>query len=254
MVHSILCNFREISERKTLIRLYSQIVIILLATVIANAQTTSKDKIYKTYDQLVSLDNTSLFNGTEFTDLFLNTNGTFRYLGGFDYAKGSVVYKDQYFTDVLLKYDVFEDDLLTKSNDNLSIFEVKLIPEFVSEFKLHDRRFVRMTVFGKSEFFELAYEGNSIDLYVKHKMKKREKALKSGVQYSFKPINYYIFKYKENYIKVESINELRRALPEVKDDIKDFRHTYKTLYKQDRDGFMTKLAAYLNKLPEMDNL
>lgn len=234
--------------------MYPHLFIILFASFVANAQSTVQDSIYKTYDKLVSLDNTSLFNGTEFTDPFLNTNGTFRYLGGFDYVKGSVVYKDQYFVDVLLKYDVYEDNLLTKSNDNLSIFEVKLIPEFVSEFTLHKRHFVRMTVFQKSEFFELAYEGNSIDLFIKHKLKKREKALKSGVQHSFKPINYYVFKHNESFIEVASINELRRALPKVKNQIKDFRQTYKTLYKQDRDGFMTKLAAYLDKLPEMGTL
>jgi len=226
--------------------------LILLATIFAKAQTTSQDIIYKTYDQMVGLDNTDLFNGTEFTDLFLNTNGTFRYLDGFDYAKGSIVYMDQYYVDVLLKYDAFEDNLLTKSNDNLSIFDVKLIPEFVSEFTLHHRHFVRMTDFGNNEFFELAFEGNTIDLYIKHKKKKREKALKSGVQYSFKPINFYLFKYEGEYIKIESINDLRRELPDVKDQIKDFHHTYKTLYKEDRDGFMTKLAGYLDKLPEMD--
>lgn len=230
------------------------IYFIFLASFVVNAQTASQDKIYKTYDQLVSLDNTSLYNGTEFTDPFLNTNGTFRYLEGFDYVKGSVVYKNQYFVDVLLKYDVFEDNLLTKSNDNLSIFEVKLIPEFVSEFTLHQRHFLRKTIFEKSGFFEVAYQGNAINLYIKHRLKKREKALKTGVQHNFKPINYYVFRYKESYYKVESISDLRRALPEVKDQINSFRKSQKTLYKKDRDSFMIKLSNYIDKLPELDTL
>ena len=242
----------EILHENVLIRSYPQIAIILLATVFAQAQTTSSDNIYRTYDQIVGLDNTSLFNGTEFTDLFLNTDGTYRYLDGFDYTKGSVVYNDQYYVDVLLKYDLLEDNLLTKSNDNLSIFNVKLIPEFVSEFTLYNRHFVRLTDFENNGFFELAFEGNTIDLYIKHTKKKRDKALKSGVQYSFKPINFYLFKYEGKYIKVESINELNRAFPDVKAQIKDFHRNYKTLYKQDRDSFMTKIADYLNKLPEMN--
>lgn len=235
-------------------RVYLFLFLILFISFFATAQTASQDNIYKTYDQLVGLENTSLYNGTEFTDSYLNTNGTFRYLERFDYVKGSVVYKGEYFVDVLLKYDVFEDNLLTKSNDNLSIFEVKLIPEFVSSFKLHGRHFMRKTIFEKSEFFEVAYQGNAINLYIKHRLKKREKALNTGVQHNFKPINYYVFRYKESYYKVESISDLRRALPEVKDQINSFRKSQKTLYKKDRDSFMIKLSNYIDKLPELDTL
>ena len=46
------------------------------------SQANLPDKIYETYDKIVGLDNTGLYNGTEFTDLFLNTDGTFRYYQG----------------------------------------------------------------------------------------------------------------------------------------------------------------------------
>ncbi len=217
-------------------------------TVLAQAQPTSKDKIYSTYDLMVGLDNTGLYNGTEFTDRFLNTDGSYRYLGGFDYSKGSVVYRNQYFPNVLLKYDLLEDNLLTKSNDNLSIFEVKLIPEFISEFTLHNRHFVRLNDFGKNEFFELAFDGNNIALIVKHSKKKRSRVYKSQVQYSFKPTTSYWLKSEGRLLQIGSKRDLYREFPEVKTQIKDFYRRFRMLYKQDRDGFMKNLFTFLDPL------
>lgn len=231
-----------------MIKLYSSLVIILFSTGFTQAQATYKVEIYTTFDQIIGLDNTGLFNGTEFTDPFLSTDGSYRYLGGFDYTKGSVVYNDQYYTDVLLKYDLLEDNLLTKSNDNLSIFEVKLISEFVSEFKLHKRHFVRLNISGKNEFFELGFNGNTIDLFIKHQKKKRSRVVKSQVQYSFKPVTLYLLKCKENYSQITSKRDLYQEFPELKTQIKDFYHRFKLLYKQDRDAFMKNLVAYLDPL------
>ena len=215
-------------------------------------QTSSEDKIQTAYDKIVGLDNTGLYNGTEFTDLFVNTNGTYRYLDGFDYTKGFVLYNGEYYVDVLLKYDVFKDNLLTRSDDKLGAFNVKLIPEFVSKFSIHNLHFVRLTHNDANGFFELAFQGNHLDLYIKHKKKKHDKPLKTGVQYSFKPINFYLFKYQENYAKIESIGDLRRAFPTFKTQINDFHRIYKSLYDKERDGFMTKLAEYLDSLPKIN--
>ncbi len=202
--------------------------------------------IYNTYDNLVSLENTDLFNGTEFTDLFLNTDGTYRYLKEFDYSKGSVVYMGQYHVDVLLKYDLLEDNLLTRSNDNLSIFNTRLISDFVSEFNLHNLHFVKLDVFGKSEFFEMAHQGKTISLFIKHQKKQRSKALSSGIQYSFKSENYYLVNHNETYTQVSSKRDFRREFPSLKTEIDEFFKRFQALYKQDKDEFIRKLIAYLD--------
>ncbi|QAA81009.1 hypothetical protein EI546_04365 [Aequorivita sp. H23M31] len=231
-----------------MIKPYFHFILLFSATILAQEPTTSNEKIYRVFDQLVGLDNNGLFNGPEFIDLYLNTDGTFRYLEGFDYTQGSVIYRGQYYVDVWLKYDLLEDQLLTKSKDNLGIFNVKLIHEFVSEFTLKDRHFVKLKDFGQKNFFELGYQGQELDLYINHKKNKKKRVLKSGVQYSFKPLNYYLFKYQETYARVETISNVRREFPEYKKEINDFYHNSKTLYIQDRDSFMKKLAPYLDNL------
>ncbi|MDN3723669.1 hypothetical protein QRD02_04695 [Aequorivita sp. SDUM287046] len=216
------------------------------------SQNKSHDKIYKTYDKIVGLENTGLFNGTEFTDLFLNTDGSYRYFNGFDYVMGSVTYQGQYYVDVLLKYDLLEDNLLTVSDDNLSIFNVKLIPEFVESFSVHNHNFVRLSTinlgFSGNGFYEIAYLGNTYKLYIKRTKKIKDNALKSGVQYSFSPNDSYILNKDGSHSVIKSERDLRKLLPENEDEINSFYKTYKVLYKSDPDAFMIKLVKFLDGL------
>jgi hypothetical protein len=224
---------------------------------LAFTQTNSQNKIYETYDNIVGLDNTGLFNGTEFTDLFLNTDGTYRYFNGYDYAKGAVTYNGQYYVDVFLKYDLLEDNLLTRSDDNLSIFNVKLIPEFVESFSIFNYNFVRITdtnlEIPGNGYFEAAYIGKKLNLFIKHTKKKKDKPLKNGVQYKFSDNNFYVLKIDRDYTVINSERELRKLLPEKEEEIHSFYKSYKALYKSDPESFMTKLVKYLDGLETEKN-
>src|SRR5690606_11974346 len=142
------------------------------------------------------------------------------------YVRGSVTYNGEYYVNVLLKYDLLEDNLLTRSDDNLSVFNVKLIPEFVESFSIHNRNFVRLsdTNLGLSgnNFFEASYVGNELHLYIKHVKKKKDKALNSGIQYKFSEDNFYLLKKNGTYTVIRSAKDLRKALPERDDEIRDF--------------------------------
>lgn len=214
------------------------------------AQTNSQNNIYETYDKIVGLDNTDLYNGTEFTDPFLNTDGSFRYFNGFDYTKGSVEYAGQYYANVSLKYDVFEDNLLVRSDDNLSIFNVKLIPEFINEFTIYNKHFVRLTEtnlnLSGNGFFEKFYLGNDLSLYIKHTKRKKDRPLKSGIQYRFTDANFYVLESGGTYYLVGSSKHIEKILPEKEEQIRNFHKSYKTLYKSNPDVYMEKLVKYLD--------
>lgn len=230
----------------------SQILLLcVLLNLTAFSQTNLPDKIYETYDNIVGLDNTGLYNGTEFTDIYLNTDGTYRYYNGYDYSSGSVTYNDQYYVNVLLKYDLLEDHLLTRSDDNLSIFNIKLIPGFIDSFSIYDHHFVRLhdtnLDIGGNGFFEAAYVGNQLELYIKHTKEKKDKALRTGVQYRFSEDNFYIIKLNGKYAVVSSSKSFRKLLPEKAVEIREFYKSYKTLYKSNLDVFMTNLVKYLDR-------
>ncbi|WP_313113667.1 hypothetical protein [Aequorivita sediminis] len=226
--------------------------ILLFTTQFIRAQTVAERKIYEAYDNIVGVENTGLFNGTEFTDLFLNTDGTYRYFKGYDYVRGTINYNGEFYSNVLLKYDLFEDNLITHSEGKLSVFNVKLIPNFITSFSIYDRNFVKIAALNLplagNGFFEEAYLGNQFKLYIKHSKRKKDKPLKSGVQYQFSINNYYLLRVDGNYAVINSIKDLRRALPEREDDIRKFYKSYKKLYKANPDSFMIKLITHLEGL------
>lgn len=216
------------------------------------AQNNIKDSVFETYDALVGRDNTGLYNGTEFTDLFLNTDGSYRYFNGFDYSKGTVTYNGQYYVNVSLKYDLLEDNLLSRSDDNLSIFNIKLIPEFVESFSIYNRNFVRLADtnlgFSGNGFFEAAYLGNNLELYIKHAKRKKDRVKSGAVQYKFTDDNFYLLKDEGKYTVVRSVKDIRKSLPHKEEQTRQFYKTYRSLYKSNREMFMTNLIKYLDGL------
>ncbi len=200
------------------------------------------------------MDNTGLYNGTEFNDPFLNTDGTYRYFNGFDYTKGFLEYNGQQYANVSLKYDLLEDNLLTRSNDNLSIFNVKLIPEFVNSFSIYNHNFVRLdntnlNIAGNG-FFEVGHLGNEISLYIKRAKRKKDKPLKTGVQYKFSENTSYVLKHNGVYNVVGKAKDVWEIIPEKEAQIREFSKTYKTISKSNPDSFMIKLIQYLDGLSQ----
>jgi hypothetical protein len=224
--------------------------LLFFLTFFSNAQNQLDDRVYKTYDAFVGLDNTGLYNGTEFTDLFLNTDGSYRYFNAFNYTKGSVTYNGQYYVNVLLKYDLLEDNLLTRSDDNLSIFNVKLIPDFVNSFSIYNRNFVRLTDtnlnLSGNGYFEVAVLGNELQLYIKHTKKKKDRALNSGIQYRFSEADFYLLKSDGKYSIVSSPKDMRKILPQKEEEIRAFYKSYKKLYKSNPNVFMANLVKYID--------
>mgnify|MGYP003643800080 CR=1 FL=1 len=231
---------------------FSLFILLFFLAHLTYAQHNLDDRVYKTYDAIVGQNNTGLYNGTEFIDLYLNTDGSYRYFKGFDYTKGSVTYKGQYYVGVLLKYDLLEDKLLTQSDDNLSVFNVNLIPQFVDSFTIYNHNFVRLAEtnlqFSGNAFFEVAYIGKGLELYIKHSKRKKDKPLKSGIQYKFSESNFYVLKSEGKYSIVNSVKDLRKILPQHEDQIKEYYKTYKTRYKSNPSVFMTNLIKYLDAM------
>ncbi len=235
---------------------YLSSFLLLFTGYCATAQQDADSKFYEIFDNIVGIENTGLFNGTEFVDPYLKTDGTFRYFDQFNFTKGNITYSGQFYPNVLLKYDVLEDQVITRSDDNLSIFQVKLIPEKISNFSVYGHNFVRLSLNETEEgngFFEIGFNGEVYSLYVKHIKKMREKALNSGIEYSFKNDNFYLLKYENGYKKIGTIKDLRNALPKKNEQIRDFYKTYKTLYKANRDEFMIKIVKYLDGLDKITN-
>ncbi|PKV49621.1 hypothetical protein ATE84_1655 [Aquimarina sp. MAR_2010_214] len=214
------------------------------------SQSYNSKNIYNAYDELVSIENTGLYNGVEFKDPYLNTDGSYRYFGHFNFTKGTIIYNNQFYANVLLKYDVLHDNVITKSNNTFSYFNIKLISENISAFSIYGHNFIKLTdtKLNRTDhiFFEILYIGNTIHLYTKHIKKKNRAIVNKRFQYRFKKDNLYLLFYNDAYYPIDSIKDLNKIFPKNKKQINNFYKSYKSIYKSNRKRFMIEFVKYLN--------
>jgi hypothetical protein len=208
--------------------------------------------VHHVYDGLVSSENTGLYNGPEFKDQFLDSwDNSHMYLDSSVFMNGTLVYNNQLYTGVPLKYDIYEDNVIIRSNDHLSSFQVELTTENISGFTVHNRDFTKLTGTGSelegNGFFEVAILGKGASLYIKHVKKRKRETIDNILQYSFLKDNHYVFLYNDAYHIIYDLKDFKQVLPDTYKQIRDFKKQNKRLYKTNPDSFMIALVKYLDE-------
>ncbi len=208
--------------------------------------------VHHVYDGLVSSENTGLYNGPEFKDEFLDSwDNSHMYLNSSVFIKGTLVYNNQLYTGVPMKYDLYGDNVILRSNDHLSSFQVELMAEYISGFSVHNRDFTKLTATGSelegNDFFEVAILGKVVSLYIKHVKKRKRETIDNVLQYSFLEDNHYVFLYNDAYHIIYDLKDFKQVVPAIYKQIRDFKKQNKQLHKTDPDRFMIALIKYLDE-------
>ena len=218
--------------------------------VVLFSQSLTDNEIHKTYNDLVGLENTGFYNGPEFKDEYANSSGDSRYFNQSIFVDGTIEYDGQLFVNVPLEYDIFSDNVITKSKDYMGNFIVRLIPEFISKFTIDGHNFIKLydskLQLAGNGFYEIATAGNQFKLYLKHIRKVKERTVDFSVQYGFTSHNFYLVQCDGDYFIISSIKDFKRVVPVRYKEIQKFRKDYKLMYKSNNHGFMIKLIEYLN--------
>lgn len=213
-------------------------------------QSTANAEISQSFDALVGPENTGLYIGPQFKDEHRDAwDGSHIYLESPNYAAGTLIYKDQRYFDVPLKYDLLEDQVSIESPDYLPIFRVKLIREDVSSFSLHGRQFIHLRNQAMPQdagFFEVALMGTNFSLYIKHRKRRKRETVDKVLQYRFITNNYYLLHFRDNFYTIFSHRDLKDVFPDQYADIRNFKRKHKSLAKNQPDEFMIKLATFLD--------
>ncbi len=204
------------------------------------------------YDGLVSSENTGLYNGTGFKDRFLDSwDDSHIYLDSSVFISGTLVYNNQLYTSVSMKYDLYGDNVIIRSNDHLSSFQVELIAQNISGFTINNRDFTKLidawSELEGNGFFEVATLGKVVSLYIKHVKKRKKETINNVLQYSFLKDNHYVFLYNDAYHIIYNIKDFKEVVPDTYKQIRDFKKQNKRLYKTDPDSFMIALVKYLDE-------
>ena len=228
----------------------------LLFLSISTALTAQEKGLLDWFDAQLGIENLGLYNGPEFLNIYKLEDNAHQFLETKDFRLGNVTYDDQTYTNVLLVYDLYEDQLITRvQNQNGTTNQFLLLKEKVRCFSIDNRQFINFTNprgsrDNSSGFYELLSANNVIKLYKKHR-KRMSKVLKnSSVSYKFfeqKPE--YFISIDRGIYPIKTRKDLMVLFPDHKKELSNYKWTSKNFNYND-----AQLIAAINQLEQLLSL
>ncbi|AXT19909.1 hypothetical protein D7030_01960 [Flavobacteriaceae bacterium AU392] len=236
------------------------IFIFLFSTSIINSQNSFNEKqYYKWFDSIVGVGNIDLYNGVEYKEKYTTIEGNNQYfLSNYtpsQYPIGNVVYDDQPYYDINLKYDIHNNLVVVRLLNQSGQFAFQLIPEKIKQFTIDNHLFVNMSYPGNKitsakieGFYEVIYQNNNIALLSKHTKTKAQDLNGSFAYTKFTYQNKLFLHYNANYFLVKSKRDFIQVFPNHKKSINSFYKEHRHLMKFNFDEFISQFMMHLNTL------
>ncbi|MRX66590.1 hypothetical protein GJU42_01290 [Flavobacterium resistens] len=229
---------------------YSTVIfILLLLSINCFSQTNEKKEVSNYFDKIVGEEISNINNGKIHVDPYNLKNGNTNYLNK-NFVKGSVFYDNQLYENILIKYDIYKDQLV-KSFENNNSFGITLINEKTDYFIIDDKRFVNIDNKYKypkpiTGFFEEKYLGKNISLYIKHFKTAKETIIETTLYTEFKEYIDYQLLYNSKFTAVNTQKEILTTFPQLKKEIKDFYKKNKILEETNPYQFKADLIKFID--------
>lgn len=220
--------------------------------VICNGFSQTPEKKYmQWFDSTVGLENTPIYNGfLDDGDGAFERNksyaGTQRYFKAFEFFTGNLVYENQPYYNIQMKYDVYKDELLLnlKSSKN-TLFSIRPIKDRVKKFNIDNHFFINVGVYNVTNtsvngFAELLIESSSFVLLKKHIKRREEKSENFRMLYEYYQGDYNFLYFKGGFHIIKRQKDLFVLFPEYKKQMRKY-----TIRKSSRDE---DIKAFLKRL------
>ncbi|HZY25621.1 MAG TPA: hypothetical protein VFE71_07330 [Bacteroidales bacterium] len=173
-------------------------------------------------------DNQTLYNGRIWRNLYYLVQDD-PFLFSKEFLPGVLTIRSKTFNNVLLKYDILNDEVLTPI-DSGRILELnkELIDSFSLSFQNRKYLFIKMTedtLKAAESFFNVLYKGKTT-LLLKHE-KKIDKLAVDGKYDKFYQVNRIFIVSDEKLYQVNGKADLFKVMPEDKGQLKDFMKSNK---------------------------
>ncbi len=202
--------------------------LLLLVLIISLGCFSQNKNSIKQNDSLVGYENLAYNNGLVYYNKYkVTSQNTSQFLEN-KYNLGILQYNNQTFYDVNMKYDVFEDVLLFKSNSQLAL-ETSLITKQVDYFILKNKKFRKIETVSADNIVTVNagyFEENEINekstLFVKHKKIIKVDSRSEKLSHIFYDYKIYYIYYNNKLEEISSKNDIIKLFPTLKKEIKQF--------------------------------
>ncbi|MCB7480434.1 hypothetical protein [Christiangramia sediminis] len=204
------------------------------------------DAAYLLLDHKIGLENTMLFNGIQNLDQEVTINEKNKFLYTYqDFNVSSIVYENNYYPSVLLKFNVYDDLVLAKIPVSNKFSTFQLITSRIQKFEMNGHKFENIGIETEKDFegfYENILETSSLTLFKKHRKKVQRKMERNYVFYEFEPTDSeFIFKYEGEFFSADSKKEINSIFPTQKSEIKKFYREQRSVLRAKPDDFMIQL-------------
>jgi hypothetical protein len=209
---------------------------------------------YNWFDAIVGTESTGLYNGVEYIELYRTSKDNHQFLDTSNFVAGSISYDGQTYYDVLMKYNVFEDQVLVKLQNRVGETIMQTLKNKTHRFSLNGHNFLNITnpeanANDISGYHEVLTEDNNLTLLKKHRMRIVKKLDRSSVYYDFKERNSeYVLLYKDAYYNVSSKNDINKIFPQYKKEVNTVFANNRAVNKSNPDAAMTSIIKRVQTL------
>lgn len=178
----------------------------------------SLDSLYAWHDKEIGIVNTGIYAATEYVEEYQVINDKHRFLDTPNFTLGTIWSAGNPFHRVLMKYDVFEDQLIATLKNSSGVPPIKLEKQKVDSFQLKDKKFIKLSFPDPksntiSGFYQLMNRSAYFTFYEKHRKAAVRKLNRNRVYYEFKDDNEYRVVYEGQYYSIKNKKDLLDIVP-----------------------------------------
>ncbi|WP_452224736.1 hypothetical protein [Lacinutrix chionoecetis] len=205
----------------------------------------------KTFDKIIGLENTKLYNGKRYYNIYKSTEDNHNFFSSPNFLKGDVYYDGEAFLDVDLKYDVFNDQLIFQPEGEKGFINVELIQEKVANFQFQDHYFINTKNINENKelvsgYLEIIYTTSTLKLYAKRKKTVSERIRRNKLYYLFTKNPTYYLSYNGNLNEINSAKSFRKIFPELAKELKNEAKENKKRFRDNDEGLYKFLTQWLD--------
>lgn len=218
----------------------------------------SQKELYVLFDEIVGTENSALHYGTVYEEVHRVKSKRTKFFPGPEFVLGSLVFDDQPYFDLPLKYNVYDDELLFQVEQKLGGAILKLHQPSIANFTVDGHLFFNLdgpeTTPG---FYELIVEKPSFSLFKKHRKTLKQLLGKKLVFYEFLEDDAsYFLQYRKRYYPIKTVEALTAVFTEYEIKLTAFDENLPP--KLPFEQRLNELLEYLNTLvraetPKMRN-
>lgn len=220
----------------------------------ANAQSSASDTTFissdahQLYRQYMGVE-APLYSGPVYNDYRHSISNSLPFLKSANLEQGQVSYDNILYTNMLLNYDVYKDELVVQNPANQKIF--KALKQRLNYFDIAGTRFKMVHAFSGNPvpgFYEVVYSGTKTEILARHIKELDENISGYVTVFSFTNSIKFYLKKGDRYFKIDNNRNLLNALGDKQAEVRKFIQDNRLSWKINTYELLRQVAGHYDQL------